>query len=680
MGSTSVKTLKTTGKVAVHTGRGAVKATKFTIIHWKGLLPFLCMGASGVFAGAATVFALLYGPWAWAWTTLAGLVLFVWIDGWIGTLELPARRHGVAFLLFTAASAVALIVAGGITETYIVITLVCLILATWWWKGDAYQGHRAVKRAERRMEGLIEKLAITDGTRVTKTEVKPDKTKEWNVYLGDQTRPDAFKADTIAHLLKTQTDRVVVRRVDKRSTRLIKVVWLGTSPAKSVVRSHPALEASAREAGGAWEPGTRSILDGLAIGGILGSVLLAVIKLYTKGRDSRSVMILGKSGSGKTNTASALLLSLIACGDVAVGVCDVPKVGNLGIPFAQALHRIARTADELEADLEGLYRLASDRCARLARGEIRTADGKRARNWVPTVADPAIVYMIDELANTMLAMDPLQAQRIWDLLIGLGQFVRQAGIMLLPMSQTAKRDMVETDFTSQMGTYVVHQLKKQADAGDIWQGLDVNFLEAGLPEVGMNLVGDIDGGEPSKSISFNMDEPIGDEDSWNTVIDEYAQRRPAASDREVALLGWGDTLCSADMFTEPGTDVAVVDGPAPVAVDEAQAVESKEYDARLVGLLEEFATEDAIPAGAGIKSGPAPEEPGDDKRKKAILDALAERGENGIGRAEVEKLLGVKRSTALRVLTALIDDERITKTGQTKTSRYYLRTDLLVDA
>src|SRR5690606_17643991 len=104
-------------------------------------------------------FALLYGSWAWAWTALAGVVLWLWIDGMIGNLEQPAaRRHGAAFLLFTAASAVALILAGGWVETYLAIVLTGLTIGTWWWKGDAYQGHRAVRRSERRMENLLEKM------------------------------------------------------------------------------------------------------------------------------------------------------------------------------------------------------------------------------------------------------------------------------------------------------------------------------------------------------------------------------------------------------------------------------------------------------------------------------------------------------------------------------------------
>src|SRR5690606_30162158 len=182
-----------------------------------------------------------------------------------------------------------------------------------------------------------------------------------------------------------------------------------------------------------------------------------------------------------------------------------------------------------------------------SRGEIRTAEGDVARNWVPNPETPAIVYVIDELANTLLAAekdDPARADDLWVRLIELAQFIRQFGIILLPISQTAKKAMVRPDFTSQLGTFVIHQLKKMADAGDIpWGEYDVDFLESGLPKVGMSLVGDVDGGAPVKSMSYDMDTQIGKAAAWSKVIAEYAAYRPFLEDREVAILGWGGALC-----------------------------------------------------------------------------------------------------------------------------------------
>jgi hypothetical protein len=667
---------KQVGRVVVQTGRGAVKATEFTVLHWRGLLPFLCIGAAMVFAGGSTLFSWLYGPWAWAWTAVIGAVLFVWADGWVGTLQRPARAPGVAFLLFTAVSAVLLILAGAYAEAYMVVAVAGLILGTWWWNGQAYQGHKAERRAERRMETVLSKLGISAGTRITSTRILPDGSREWRLYLGDEDRPDQIKADDVAHMLKTHLDRVVVRKVEKGSSRSVKIVHLAKAPDQTAEKVHPALKAENRAAGGAWEPGKRSVTEGLPTGSVLGSAATAEVKVYNENQDSRCVMLLGKSGMGKTNTASAVLLSLIACKDVVVGVCDIPKAGNLGLPFAPALHRIATTADELEADLIGLYNLASDRCARLARGEVRTAEGKRARNWVPSPTSPAVVYPIDELANTMLrisAQDPDQGERIWDLLIGLGQFVRQAGIVLIPMSQTAKRDMIRPDFTSQMGTYVVHQLKKAVDAGDIWQGMDVNFLEAGLPKVGMNLLGDLDGGDPVKTMSYDMDSQIADEDDWNRVVADYAAHRPSLHPVEAGTLGWGDTLSGSH---STGTTVALSEG-GPVAA----VLATDEHGMDAAALLADAIEDDQMPAGAGILTGTEPVD-GDDERQAAVLAALVQAAEKGLSRAEVERTADLTTSTAKRVLGALQTGEapKIRREGQGRATRYYLADDQLVNA
>ncbi|WP_335989294.1 hypothetical protein [Glycomyces sp. MUSA5-2] len=677
---------KRAGQVVVQTGRGAVKATEFTVLHWRGLLPVLCIAAAAAFAGGSSLFAWLYGPWAWAWTAAIGAVLFVWADGWVGTLHKPARAPGVAFLLYTAAAAVVLILAGAYVEAYLVVGTTGLVLGTWWWNGQAYQGHKAERRAERRMETVLAKLGISSGTRITSTRVLPDGSREWRLYLGDEDRPDQIKADDVAHMLKTHLDRVVVRKVEKGSSRSVKIVHLAKSPDQVAEKTHPALKAANRKTGGAWEPGKRSVVEGLPTGSVLGSAATAVVKVYNENRDSRCVMLLGKSGMGKTNTASAILLSLIACKDVVVGVCDIPKAGNLGLPFEAALHRIATTAEELEADLVGLYNLASDRCARLARGEVRTADGKRARNWVPSPASPAIVYLIDELANTLLrisAEDADRGERIWDLLIGLGQFVRQAGIVLVPMSQTAKRDMIRPDFTSQMGTYVVHQLKKAVDAGDIWQGMDVNYLEAGLPKVGMNLLGDLDGGDPAKTMSYDMDTQIADEDAWNAVVAAYAAARPNLHTVEVGTLGWGNTLganTTGDAEAAgAGSDLAA--RPAALTADTAAAQGRAGSGMDAAALLADAIEEDQMPAGAAIIAGAEPVD-GDDEREAAVLAAVLAAAEKGLTRADIERAASLSTSTAKRVLGALQAGTapRIRREGAGRATRYYPADDQLIPA
>lgn len=673
MSETNIKAgdvAKSVGRAAAKTGRGVGRATVWTATNWRGMLPVLCAGGALVFAGGSLLFAALYGPLAWVWIALTGALIFLLVDAQIGKLDRRAQPPAIALLYYALASALAVILAGTVLEVYFALLLAMLGLGIWWWSGDAYRRHKKVERAKRKMRAVLGKLGVSDNTRVTSTSIAADGSTEWRLFLGDADRPDQFRVADVAHMLKTPVDRVVVRRMEKGSSRALKVVHLAKSPDKSIDSVHPALRAEARAEGGEWAPGSRSILDALFIGGALGSGKPAGVKVYTRQQDARSVMVLGKSGSGKTNTATALGLSTIACGNAVLGMADIPKAGNLALPFTPALHRIATTPGELEADLQGLAALAKDRCERLARGEIRV-DGKVARNWVPTKADPAVVYMIDELANTMIEVrgkDLEQEQRIWDLLISLGQFIRQAGIILLPISQTAKRDMIETDFTSQMGTFVVHQLKKLADGGDIWQGQDVDFLESGLPKVGMSLVGDVDGDEPVKAMACNMDDAIGDEKTWTTVIADYAAHRPNLRTHEVALLGWGNVLCGTQQPATPHPAAAAVqDGQAAAKATEAV------YDDDAAGTLADALTGGQIPTGAPIISGDEPEQPGDPAKRKAVMDALLAAGDEGMARAKLDKMLGTSQSTTKRVLGQLVKAGKIRREGEGRASRYKLR-------
>src|SRR5690606_24065311 len=241
-----------------------------------------------------------------------------------------------------------------------------------------------------------------------------------------------------------------------------------------------------------------------------------------------------------------------------------------------------------------------------------------------------------------------------------------------PISQTAKKAMVRPDFTSQLGTFVIHQLKKMADAGDIpWGEYDVDFLESGLPKVGMSLVGDVDGGAPVKSMSYDMDTQIGKAAAWSKVIAEYAAYRPFLEDREVAILGWGGALCGP----QGDNQAHEVTQAAPAL---AQASAGTEAANRRTGLLSDAVEDDpGIPSGAGVITGPVPSEDGDDQRCRAILDALAESDEPLV-RSRLDKAIGASRSTTHRVLQILMDDGLVIREDNGPQTTYRLADDARV--
>src|SRR5699024_9861666 len=339
---------------------------------------------------------------AWALIVGTGITLFVWADGWVGQMQATHRRPAGAFVIYTSAAAIALIVVPHILAVYVLMLITAMVLGTWWWNGDAYRSFKATERWQRKLENQLPKLGISQDTRITSVKQNAKGDVEWRLYLGDHDRPDQIKTDNLAHMLKTDVSRVIVRRVEKGSSRSIKIVWLATSPDKAVDPVHPAVHAANRGADAEWAPGSRSVLDGMISGWQLGAGVHSVARTFTtKGKDARHLGILGATGSGKTSTSSGMLLSGIACRDLVIGVCDIPKDGNLGHPFRGAVHRVATTYDELEADLRGLLALAKDRIRRMNDGEILAENGKKLRKWRPTRKDPAILYMIDELGNTM---------------------------------------------------------------------------------------------------------------------------------------------------------------------------------------------------------------------------------------------------------------------------------------
>lgn len=664
----TMKSLKTAGRAAKTTGQGAAKATRWTAAHWRGLLPLLCAAGAGLFAAITHLLMWLVDGWeAKALIVAVGVTLFVWADGWVGQLDVTRRPPAIAFVLFTALAAVALILVPDVRAVYMAIIVADLALGTWWWNGSAYKSFKATERATRKMQHILRKLNVSSATRITSVKQNAKNDMEWRLYLGDNDRPAQIKAEDIAHMLKTDVSRVIVRRVERGSTRSVKIVHLGKSPEKSADPIHPAVRAENRAAGGEWEPGTRSILDGLVSGSQLGAAEPAIVRfMTTKGADVRHWGILGATGSGKTSTTSGVLMSAIACNDLVVGVCDIPKAGNLGAPFAPALHRIATTYAELEADLRGLLALGADRIRRMNEGEVLSPDGKKLRKWRASKQDPIVLYKIDELGNTMRDLeveDPDKAMELWDLLISVVQSVRQAGIAIGWASQDAKKESINTTFRKAMGSYVVHRVATTQCVNGIFTEHDVDMFESGLPSAGMNWTGDVDGGSPVKAIGFDMDTLIEAGTEFDAAVTAYVPIRPSLRSADVTVLGWGDTLVGQAATEVPAESATEETAPAAAASSGA------------LDLLADAFGDDEIPAGAPIIGGALELSEADQERLTTIITALAD-AEEPQPRKAIDTLLGVSPSTAKNLLTALMDDGKVVMEGKGRAARYRLAKSL----
>jgi hypothetical protein len=207
--------------------------------------------------------------------------------------------------------------------------------------------------------------------------------------------------------------------------------------------------------------------------------------------------------------------------------------------------------------------------------------------------------------------------------------------------------------------------------------MDVNFLEAGLPKVGMNLLGDLDGADPAKTMSYDMDSQIADEAEWNRAVADYIGHRPHLHHVEVGTLGWGNALCG----TNTAETAVAVAGQHPAALAPAAPLATDERGMDAAALLADAIEDDQMPAGAGIITGADPVD-GDDERQAAVLAALVQAAAKGLSRADIERTASLSTSTAKRVLGALQAGQspRVRRGGSGRATRYYVADDQLVSA
>lgn len=558
--NSTAKALKTTGRAVKTTAKGTAAATRFNVRHWRVLLPVHVIALAGLAAAAANLAVWIWGPWAWVVVAAIAATVWVWIDGVIGDLDRSIQAAAAAQLMFGTACAVAFTFAATWAPVWGVVVVAGMILAIWWWSGDSvFTRHSGSERRSRKLGAALHALGACDATRVTGVSTNKRGDVEYRVFVGDADRPEKFRDADIAHQLHVDASRVIARRVSAGDSRHMKIVVLHAAASAKNNIPHPALDPANRAKGAAWAPGSRDVLDGLAIGRAIGTVdeTESAARIFTDNPDAKCLGIFGMSGSGKTNTSSSLLLSAIACGNLVVAAADAVKA-DLGEYHAAALHRRATTIDEIIADLEALERLSHDRIQRLK--TMRDAEGHRMRNWLPTGEHPAIFYPIDELTVMLKQATPAQADRLITLMESLPKHVRQAGIVIAFITQSINAHDIPTTLTSEYGSnFIGHKVKKGHDGAV--QGWDVDVTERGLPTRGQCWVGNPDGGDPAKTLAYDADSAITKHEAeWDAMIAAYAAARPALSEHEAGILGWPQRA---------GQDLA-----APVAVEPAAAAEA----------------------------------------------------------------------------------------------------------
>lgn len=664
---TTAKTIKTTGRTVRAVGKGTVATVRFTATHWRGLLPFLCVGAAGAFTAAAELFAWAYGPHAWLWTALVGLVLFVWADGWAYTLPRRLQTHGKAFVLFTVAATIAFIVAASRIEVWLTVGVVALVLGTWWWDCSAYQSHRRAEKARRRMEGALYKLGMGDDTKITGVQLCDNGDTEWRLHMGDTDRVGQLKSEDIAHMLHVDdASRVLIRRV-KKSSRNVKIVLLGRSLGKAKAVAHPA----SRGAVGDWAPGARTIAQGAPVGPQMSTPdNVSVIHSYRAGYGARHKLVAGTTGSGKSVTVRSIAVHVVASADAVLAGVDLVKGGATLLPFRKSMANLLylpaskandqaaflAKAAELLAELRWLRSEIALRTALMAEGKVRDADGEITDVWPASPEHPAIEYVFEEFAATMTkveALDAALAEEIEAELDGIGQTARSSGIALTIINQLPTVAGVPASLRSNLNQTILHKLNTSSDQGRLWSQYDVDAVSLPLGK-GLVYIEAPEGDNPALTRAYDLSKPK----DCVAIAEAYAATRP--------VIAWGA------QHSEGAPEVEQAATGADMGADGVVAL-----------LRDAAADDDAIPAGAGIIGGAADPEPGDDDRVAAILGALADAADEGLTRPQVEAVLtgdANSKQTALRLLRALQDEDRVHRTGQGKATRYRINTAALAAA
>ena len=657
--------VRTTARAVKHTAKAADMTMKFNIRHWRALLPLHVVLAAWAASGAVLLASWAMGPWAWVAASGAALVAWVAIDGRIGQLDEAVQNPSKGQLIYgyslagLALAAPHLPVPSAAVGAFMVVAWFALAFQ-WWWGDSAYSRPVKMKRATKKMSAALRGLGAEESTHIIDFTVNSRGDQKYRTRCGDGDRPEKFKPEDIAHMLGIASSLVIVRRVKGDESRLFDITILKSRPDSKRNIPHPALDKANRAEGAAWAPGSRSVLDGLPIGRVLGSMddAIASAGVFTAEPDAKCLGVFGDTGSGKTNTVSTLLISAAACNNLVVRTADAVK-GVLGYYHEQVLHGRADDIDQLIADLEGLLALSRDRNEQLK--GMRTPEGHLMLNWLPTPTHPGLLYIMDEIPATLARCNPRQADRLLALLEALPKEVRSAGIAIAFITQTLAAEVIPTTLTSQFGSnFLGHRVKKQHDGAV--QGWSVDVTEKGLPGRGQCWVGVPDGGEPSKALAYDASTAITKKNKeWNAMLDEYAAHRPELSQREADITGWPRHAGGASEAAEVGEIEAEETTEVPVATE----MSVDELERRMFGETDLSGVE--ADSGSPIDKNALADAPVGVKVMRALRDA-----DEPLPIAALEAAAGVSRRTVQRALERLSKEGIVSREGESTATVYRL--------
>lgn len=396
------------------------------------LPPWLGVVGTGVVGGGAH---LMWGdsPWGAAGLTLASVAL-TGATWWAARGASPQRRlHSAITVAAGSVWVTAAALSGPITHPVIDLYAMGGPVLALSWNVRMVMRRNPDAVGESSDKGLLEKVGLAR-TKLGTVKVEPNKvTVPYALPAGEATNDDVSKAlPRIASGLDVPTTAVRYRP-DPDSARKGEIVIVPNDMLREVI----------------WYPGPSSP------GGSIAEPL--VIGVYDDGRELRltlpqaiHLLVMGVTGSGKTEAALDVMAEVLTRRDVAVWLSDPKRGQDLGEAFG-ACDWVVTTQDgaavmiaAFEAVIparqtwlgEHGYRSWEPAAALVQNDPAHTCRSDRAACGCPGMA--YLIGWFEEAANTLRAVDD-------DAFTGIAQEARSAGASLVVSMQRASGYQISTD-------------------------------------------------------------------------------------------------------------------------------------------------------------------------------------------------------------------------------------------
>lgn len=592
----------------------------------------------------------LFGPeWAAMHTAVTMVMIVLWL-----TLKLNAaydRVYGAtaAALWLVFASLIAnRPTTAGLVGVWVLAVKVAGIP---WWYGPVFRSRADFDKMAARFANT--KLGES-GARL----LEYSTTKAGDVFRFRRPRDlpwSSVKAEDVADDFDVDPGRVILNRDGGRNgtVKILKseVFRKGAVP-------HPALAPGAREPGGSWAPGTRSVLDPIPFGEDADGNETTV-RLWTEDGDAQHWAFFGMSGAGKSGSVSNVMAGVAASRDGLLVVSDTPKKGATAAPYTDVIDWLAVHADATKAMFAALYSLSEWRCAQLApRGWDK---------WIPSEDDPGVVAVIEEMAALLI-----RYPEIGDQVEEAALLFRQAGISLVIVSQGGDWDSIPINVRRQIRGVVVHRMEASA-LRVVWPksagAIDTTiFAVPGLCYVNDGGgIDDVDGLLPVKAYALYK---VPDK---RAIAAAYAAHRPHLSADSTKAMGEAYARRPADPFAvQEGTPVQTTPLRSSKRADTAGQVAAARAAADALDNNPPLAGGSLEQVVAAVPAEPVVDTAEDDQLSERVL-AVLRTAEGGLPMRDLATACeGWSASTVYRRICALRDLGRVRATGRGASVRWHL--------